>query len=127
MTGIIRKKNPGEAWESLPDDSGGDASLTGGAGDNGTDSNASISAGAGDGAGNPGRLYAKTANASGVGGQALVSDGNDCLVFGGVMSGAGAPAAAPNGFLPMYLDTSDSQALYVWDGATWQGPYVVTP
>lgn len=78
------------------------------------------------GGGLPGRVLVKTNNQLGAAGQALVSDGAFFTVFGGAKTGSGAPSGAPAGFLPLYVDTGTDD-LYVWAGAAWKGPYVVTP
>lgn len=58
-------------------------------------------------------------------GEALVSDPDAGVAhYGGVQSGAGAPSVAPDGFLPLYIDTGTDD-LYVWDGAAWKGPYAL--
>lgn len=41
---------------------------------------------------------------------------------GSAATGEGPPSGAPAG-LPLYFDT-ENDALYVWDGAAWRGPYV---
>lgn len=44
-----------------------------------------------------------------------------------VATGAGAPVGAPAAGKFIYLNTSAAFAMYIWTGAAWKGPYVVTP
>lgn len=110
-----------------PDGFGGDVDLRGGPGGLSSEfQGCNLIARNGSPAGH-GRLQLKTNAVQGAAGEALVSDGAQRVVYGGVQTDIGAPSGAPDGFLPLYLDTADGNALYVWDGSAWQGPYVVTP
>lgn len=110
---------------------GGYAQLVGGSGDDGNTYGAEVTAVGGTVAGD-GRVVVYTDGQSGHAGQTLVSDGvvppagNQSVVWGGVETGAGAPTAAPKGFLPLYRDTLTG-GLYEWDSGAWHGPYAVAP
>lgn len=123
---------------------GGDATLAGGYGNVGLNGGAAILAGndGNDGPGLRARVMAEgggaggadgsvtvdTTDASGtasagVAGQALVSGavGNKGIRtarWGGLRIGAGVPAGAPDGELPLAIDTVTG-FLYYWDGAAW--------
>lgn len=50
----------------------------------------------------------------------VFNSGPQTTTWAGVQSGAGVPVAAPDGFQPLYIDTTPiTGGLYVWDGAAW--------
>lgn len=108
---------PGSAQGS----GGGDASLEGGGSAGFAHSGGGFLA-RGATAGAEGRVLARSFGSFGAAGEALVPDGtvDSTLVWGGVIVAAGVPAGAPNGKLPIAVDTTAvSGGIYVWNGAAW--------
>jgi hypothetical protein len=112
---VLRGGSPGASA------SGGRVTLEGGAGDNFSSNGAFILVGGGNGDGvTHGRLRVITNNSGGAAGQAIVSDGANYTVFGGVRVAAGVPVAAPDGVLPFAYDTTAATGgFYFWNGAAW--------
>lgn len=102
------------------------ASVTGGYGDAGATNGAAVAAegGSGDGVSH-GRIYLQTDGRTALDGGAIVPDGNNRAVWGGVNRDAGPPSGSPSGFLPLYVDSDDGNALYVFVDPTWYGPYSI--
>jgi hypothetical protein len=66
-----------------------------------------------------GKVGVHTGPSWGAAGQALVSDGSQRLIYGGVQIAAAVPMGAPTG-LPLAFDsTAVTGGLYVWNGAAW--------
>jgi hypothetical protein len=112
---VVRGGSPGAAV------AGGAASLEAGAGSAFGSNGAAVVAGGGNADGvTPGRLIFSTADSVGTAGQALVSDGANKSVWGGLTIAAGVPAGAPNGKLPFAIDTTAvTGGAYYWNGSAW--------
>lgn len=101
--------------------SGGGVGLYGGS-SGGTGFGASIVAGGAVDGSTHGLIDIVSGGAQPQSGEAAVGNGGGKIVFGGIAVGSGAPGAAPEGKLPIYLDSAASYKLYVWDGAAWRAP-----
>jgi hypothetical protein len=69
-----------------------------------------------------GRVKALSNGTNGAVGEVLVPDGLGLgdLVFGGLIIAAGVPAGAPDGKLPIAIDTTAvTGGIYGWNGAAW--------
>lgn len=98
---------------------GGDIIFTAGEGDNGATTGVRFQAQGGQ-VGAAGKMALRTSNSYGLSGQAIVSDGNSELVYGGVRVAAAVPVAAPDGYLPFAYDTTAvTGGFYFWNGAAW--------
>lgn len=98
---------------------GGAANVVAGTGDNLNKQGAELNLHPGTVTAHGGAAF-KIKNSLGQSGEAIVSDGDNNIVYGGAQSGAGAPSAAPDRFLPFYFDTTAvTGGLYMWVGAAW--------
>jgi len=97
---------------------GADVRLVAGSG--GVNSGAQLVAYGGTGAGN-GRVRFYTDGFFGSIGQAVVADGSNKAVWGGIFAiAAGVPAGPPTGALPIAVDTTAvTGGIYIWNGFVW--------